>query len=750
MRRVIVVVYGLLLGCIPLTVSAKPLAQLETDQAKVVVHQNRVEIYAQGRRIIALKDLVFNYHPLTEWQVTATEGREIRITGVLPADVDYYRTAEDVAPRLLTVAITPAYGGLRFHAEPAWGQQVDLVFDYLDDHFFGLSAPLQPNNQLSPDLTGSVVDVDIKSEGATLYENYASAFSAFYMSSHGYGSFFDTFASGRYQFAINGENRIHHDTGTLDWYILPGADGRAIHKKYFDLIGAPKALPLWALGPIGWRDENKGGAEEILADVQRLTDMAMPFTAWFVDRPYSDGAHAWSAMNFSESFKQPETWISRLDRDYHLKFMTWVSPATFGDQVFSRHLAGKFSYLDLSDTDTVKAYQARLAEQQYSKGVVGHKIDRADEALPLHEPWADETPVAERRNRYSYLMAKVHHNALEALFPGANVTFARSAIHRSQPYLSAIWGGDPRTTFSGLRANFANAARSAFMGFPVWGTDVGGYQGEGFIPENLYSRWLQAGSMTGLFEIKLDGAGGSGRDRMPWQYDDAFQQRFRAILEDRMALLPYLHSLANNAANNGVLMKPLAYVHLQDKNTWSVWDTFYLGDAILTAPVFDTADTRTVYLPEGRWREFDQPGKTHIGGHTITVPVTLDSLPRFIRENSIFVTGDSAVGNVQRWHSASNAVTLHFNPAEKAGEQVFDYLDSAEGQYKPIRQSLARGVFTAWIPALSTPAKAMVYRDKAPRRVSVNGKLVTVVFDPVVNALTVPLPDNTEVLLEIR
>lgn len=734
---------------VSLNALAKPLAQLKSQGAELRVTEQFIEIRDQQRALIKLTGFNFNYFPLRHWRVEEATSNHIQLTGSLPADVEYYHTAFDTEPREISVTISAVEGGFRFYANPSWGNQVGLELDYLGDHFFGLSAPLQPDNRLSPDLTGASVDVDVTADGATFFENYASAFSAFYMSSQGYGAFFDSFASGRYQFAINGKNYIHHNTGTLDWYVFIGADGTAIHKHYFKLIGHPKPVPAWAMGPVGWRDQNNGGAKEIIDDVARLTEMKIPFTSWFVDRPYSDGAHAWSKMNFSKGFSDPKNWIATLNEKFHLEFMTWVSPATFGDEVFNRHLQGKFSYIDLSDEMSVTAYQQRLRTLQHEIGVKGHKIDRADEALPLHESWADGTPTQQRHNKYAYLMAKAHHEVLEQTWPADNVTFARAAIHRSQPYLSAIWGGDPRTTFDGMRANFANAMRSAFMGFPVWGTDVGGYQGEGFIPEDLYTRWLQAGSLSGLFEIKLDGAGGDGKDRMPWQYNEDFQARFRKICEDRMQFLPYLYSLANTSETTGVLMKPLAYVHLHDKNTWDVWDQFYLGDAILAAPVFDQNKIRKLYLPEGTWRNFDKPAETFKGGKTIELPVTLDSLPRFIKQNSIFITGDFPLGNREVWKPDGGELKVHVNPGLSGDEVEFIYKDLVDKFQKRIRAARNGNNLEIAVPSLATTTELTVYLNNAPKQITVAGKLVKADYDAVQATLKIKLPELTSAIVRI-
>jgi alpha-glucosidase (family GH31 glycosyl hydrolase) len=726
-------------------------AGFKSGNAELLADKNGIVVRKNGKAIIKLNKIAFNYENFSSWEVSQIHGDEIVLRGKLPSSVEYYRAPEDTTPRDVEIAITREPGGFRIYANHKWGRQITLEFEYLGDHFFGLSSPLQPDNRLSPDLTGSVINVDVNSEGAALRENYATVYSAFYMSSFGYGAFFDTFARGRYEFAVNGANRIHHDTGIMDWYIFIGDNGAEIHNSYYKVIGPPKQVPAWGLGPVGWRDQNNGGAEEILQDVARLSEMQIPFTSWFVDRPYSDGAHAWSKMNFAPAFANPGKWITKLRNDYGLEFMTWSATATFGDERFPEHLKGAYSYVDLSHPESWQSFQNELHKQQYRFDVKGHKIDRGDEAFPVYENWHDGTAVAERRNKYAFFMLKVHHDILRKTWGDDQITFARSAIHRSQPYLSAVWGGDPRTTWEGMQGNFANAIRTSYMGFPVWGTDVGGYQGDGYIPEDLYTRWLQAGSMTGLFEIKFDGAGGSGRDRMPWQYDETFQKRFRDICAERMRLLPYFYSLVSNSANTGAVMQPMAYRHLTDNKTYVIWDQFYVGEAILVAPVFDAGTRRDVYLPEGEWFDFDNPASKFKGGKTISVEASLDKLPRFIKENSIYVSGNIYHGNDKLWNSTEPLLTIHAFPARRSESQQFTYVDLKDNsKFKSMEMSSEKGLVTLSSPAIATEVNLVIRLDKAPKDVMLNGALTGIDYDDKSQLLSVPASKGQEINLSIR
>lgn len=725
-------------------------ATLTAGDARLDTDGGRITITKAGREIVRLTSIEFNYSA-GNWETIRSDEASVVLRGHFAAGVDYDRGATDTRGRSVDLVITREANGFRLHADPDWGRQVTLELDYLGDHFFGLSEPLQPDNRLSPDITGTSIAVEVAGEADTIRENFASAYSAFYMSSFGYGAFFDSFARGRYEFAINGQNRIHHDTGTLDWYVFPGVDGREIHRAYFALIGAPKPVPAWALGPVGWRDQNDGGAAEILDDIAHMAALEIPFTAWFVDRPYSDGANAWSKMNFAPAFADPDAWIGKIRRDYGLEFMTWVSPATFGDTRFPRHLAGRYTYLDLSDPETVAAYEQTLQLEQYSHGVRGHKIDRADESFPVDEPWQDQTvPPAERRNRYVYLLQKTQDEALRAAWGADQFTFARAAIHRVQPYLSALWGGDPRSTWEGLRGNFANAARAAFLGFPVWGTDSGGYLGEGRIPEELYIRWLEAASMAGLFEIKLDGAGGSGEDRLPWHYDEALQARFRAICAERMRMIPYLYSLARTSAVNGTLMQPLAYRHLDDPKTWGIWDEFYVGDAILVAPVMHPGNSRTVYLPKGEWRDFDQPAMRYTGGKTYEIAAPIDKLPRFVRQNSLFVGGNVYQGNDRRWSNADPMLVIDAYPGRGASTAEFTYVDlNDDNAVKVIGLVHSGRSVTVSAPAMIVDTEVRIVLDMAPASVTLGGKEVESNYDEVAKMLSLLVPSGQPIELGI-
>ena len=63
--------------------------------------------------------------------------------------------------------------------------------------------------------------------------------------------------------------------------------------------------------------------------------------------------------------------------------------------------------MDLTNPETLEEFERRLEENQYSVGVKGHKMDRADENFPVTARWKERISESETRNKYVYLYSRV-------------------------------------------------------------------------------------------------------------------------------------------------------------------------------------------------------------------------------------------------------------------------------------------------------------------------------------------------------
>jgi len=468
-----------------------------------------------------------------------------------------------------------------------------------------------------------------------------------------------------------------------------------------------------------------------------------------VDRPYSNGKHGWSKMDFSDIFSDPQVWIEKLNDQYGLQFLTWIAPCTFSDENFPGLLPGYYSYMDLTDPAAKKEWFTRLNQNQYAYGVKGHKMDRADEHFPVSELWKDRTGEAARRNKYVYLYAQVADSMLQAAWGKDQFNYARAAYQGAQPYLSALWGGDSRASWDGMASNMANAVRSSFMGFPDWGTDVGGYLGEsGKIPEELFIRWMQWGAFNGLYEIKYDGPGGAGEDRAPWHGSEQLQEAFRKACEMRMEWLPYIFSNLNTSDKNGPLMKPIAMVYPDDVKAYDQWSEYLFGDGLLVAPVFSDVEQRSIYFPEGTWVD-TKYHKTFDGPATVEYEVGLSEIPVFVRGNSILVKGNVLQGNRKIWSKEKSFVDVYYYPDRYNIENsTFDFIDpEADNQTATIRALAEEAGFFLNIPQISYPGMVKIRLEGSPKSVSLNGKKAKYTTED--GFMTVKRPDAGECVIEV-
>jgi alpha-glucosidase (family GH31 glycosyl hydrolase) len=676
MKNQLMIIFFSLLFCLTGMEALASQPVWEKGQYKIFLQNNILEFVHDQSSIAVIQALEFNFIRPDSILVTRVSPDTLYLKLLFTESDGFHHDF----PSQLLMKIAQFNNTFHLSASHKTFHHITIRLKDQNEHYFGLIEKSYPHNTKNPDLRGNVVDVEVYGNGDQDYaENYASAYSAFFMSSAGYGSFFDTFAKGRYQFAINGTTEIYHQTGALDWYLFCGSTGDAIHKEYYAITGKPKYVPMWACGPIFWRDQNNGGKDEILDDIKKFTDLKIPLTACWVDRPYSNGALEWSKMDFNKKFSEPEKWISTINTKYGMEFMTWAGPLTMADTNFPGRLMSDRGYIDLTNPLAIKEFGDRLQKNQYAVGVRGHKMDRADENFPVTALWYTPTAESESRNKYIYLFSKVIDEFLSKAWGKNQFNFARSAFHRSQPFLSAVWGGDSRSNWQGFAGSEANAMRCGFLGFPVWGGDTGGYLGDGRIEEELYIRWLQWGAWNGMFETKIDGSGGSGEDRPPWKYSTQLQSVYREACTLRMNLLPYIYSCVNTSYTHGVVMKPIAYMYPADEKTYDLWDEYFFGNAFLVAPVFTKSNSRTIYLPKGTWYDFNNPAVEYTGPVMFTQHVPLTTTPVFIKGNSIYVTGNVYQGNSRIWEntgSEDNTVVIHAFPGQVQEQVQFDYIDS--------------------------------------------------------------------------
>lgn len=443
----------------------------------------------------------------------------------------------------------------------------------------------------------------------------------FFMSNRGYGMFMHTSAPVTCDFGATyiGLNKMFMGDENLDLFVFFG-EPKDILDEYTDLVGKPGMPPLWSFGTwmsrITYFSEKEG--YDVAANIRKNKypcDVIHFDTGWFdVD---------WQCdYKFSENrFQNPQQMLKDLkSQGFHvclwqLPYFTPKNryfPELIKKDMYVKNGNGELPYedvvLDFSNPETVKWYQDKLAGL-LNIGVSAIKVDFG-EAAPLNGIYASGKSGWYEHNLYpvrydmavSEITKKLHNE---------NIMWARAAWAGSQRY-PLHWGGDAATTNTGMLGTLRAGLSFGLSGFSFWSHDMGGFVKS--TPEDLYCRWLPFGFLTS--HTRAHGA----PPTEPWLYDSKrVQDVFRKSAEMKYRLMPYVYAQAKECTEKGLPMLRALFVEFpDDPGAWRVDDEYLFGSQILVAPLLESGITgRTVYLPEGKWIDYQTENVYEGGWHRI-------------------------------------------------------------------------------------------------------------------------------------
>ena len=122
-------------------------------------------------------------------------------------------------------------------------------------------------------------------------------------------------------------------------------------------------------------------------------------------------------------------------------------------------------------------------------------------------------------------------------------------------------------------------------------------------------------------------------DKEPWSYGPHYLAVNKRAIELRYELLPYIYNTMQEAAETGLpALRPLFLDFPDDEHTANIDDEFLFGPDLLVAPVLWEGVSQRflfIFLP-GDWFDY-WTGQHYSGNSTIAIPVTIDSIPIFVR-----------------------------------------------------------------------------------------------------------------------
>ena len=179
-------------------------------------------------------------------------------------------------------------------------------------------------------------------------------------------------------------------------------------------------------------------------------------------------------------------------------------------------------------------------------------------------------------------------------------------------------------------------------------------------------------------------------------------------------------------------MKPLTYMYPDDEKTYKIWDEYIYGDAFLVVPVFTEDNKREIYLPEGEWYEFDNLKNKYEGPSIITKDVSIENIPVFIKENSIYVTGNIFQGSSKNWKNdlkGNEEITIHLFPGEPDDKTSFSYVDYFDDNKEKEMSMISLDQVQFTSESLMTKSMIEIKCIAKPRKILLNNNPVDFKFD---------------------
>ena len=439
----------------------------------------------------------------------------------------------------------------------------------------------------------------------------------FYFSNRGYGIFMHTSAPVTCDFGASyiGAQRLFMADEQMDFFVFFG-EPKDILNEYTNITGKSPMLPLWSFGT--WMSRITYFSQEEGLDIaKKLRQHKIPSdvihfdTGWFGVDWQCDYEFA------KERFKDPVKMLKQLAKDgFHtcLWQLPYFTPKNrFFPEIIEKGLHVKNAMggmpvedaiLDFSNPETVSWYQQKITNL-LKQGVSTIKCDFG-EAAPYNGFYHSGKGGLYEHNLYPLRYNKALWEAVNRQYFGEGIIWARSAWAGSQRY-ALHWGGDAATNNTGMLGDLRGGLSFGLSGFSFWSHDMGGFVTAS--PEDIYRRWLPFGFLSS--HTRAHGA----PPTEPWLISESFTKAFRECAEMKYKLMPYVYAQAKDCTERGLpMVRALLIEFPEDPGAWLVEDEYMFGSQMLVAPLMESGNGRTVYLPKGKWIDY-QTGKVYEGGY---------------------------------------------------------------------------------------------------------------------------------------
>jgi alpha-glucosidase (family GH31 glycosyl hydrolase) len=617
----------------------------------------------------------------------------------------------------------------------------------------------------------------------------------FFLSSRGYGFWLLNSHTSRWKIdPSRGVLEIEAEGPGADYILIYGPTFKRILQTYTVLTGRPPFLPRWAFG-LWVTSYPQGDQKSVIRHVQEHRKRSIPLEAVILDYHWEEAFHNFRWRR--SLVPDPDGLIASL-RSLGVRLGLIQTPfVNCRNRPLQKFVLNRLAHnlppgLEKDDERALPEYaEARergyLAHEKagwwfgeggmldfanpqaadwwnskmrplYEQGVAFFKNDDG-EYLPEDSYSANGMRGDEYHNIYGFYYGRALSEGMASL-GRRPLIYARSTWAGSQRY-PALFLGDQKPTFEGLRSTLRAGLNMSLMGFAYWTPDVFGLDGKTTLETHMrYAQWALMAPVARYFwrPPEIDDT------RFPWSHGAKAEENFRRYTNLRYRLLPYYTTLAWEAWQSGLpLMRPLVLEFQGEERLAEVYDQVMLGDKLMLCPVVEAEATRRpIRLPAGegdhqgggqhvpQWHDFWST-QSWEGEEEIDYPAPLERLPILVRGGTILPMGP-AMQFIPDDH-CFDPLIFHVWPPYPA--QGFLYEDDgrsldyqreaysliyvmAEGDASLLRVHLAAAEGRFEGQPQTRTVEIILHRSTAPAAVRVNGSpMQDWRYDPVAQELTI-------------
>ena len=509
--------------------------------------------------------------------------------------------------------------------------------------------------------------LNLKGSDLEMAHRNSQASVPFAVSSLGYGILWNNPGIGRAVFGSNIMSFENYATKAMDYWFVAGDTPAEIVKAYGKAAGTAPMMPEYGLG--FWQCKLRYQTQEELLEVAReYKRRNLPIDVIVVDYFHWPKQGEWK---FDPVYwPDPEAMIREL-KEMGIELMVSIWPTVDRDSENYEEMLekgylirtergfrtgldfmGATIHYDATNPEARKYLWNKAKKNYYDKGI---KVFWLDEAEPEYTAYDFDNyryyrgTDLEIGNIYPVEYAKTFYEGMEEEGQENIVNLLRCAWAGSQKYGALVWSGDIASSFSSMRNQLAAGLNMGMAGIPWWTTDIGGFHGGD--PDDpafreLFVRWFQWGTFCPVMRLHGDReprqpqfgtTGGaaccSGAANEVWSYGEEVYKICVKYMRMREEMREYTRELMRETHETGApVMRTLFYEFPEDKTCWEVEDEYMYGGRYLVAPVLEAGvKSRRVYLPAGCSWQLQETGEVYAGGKWADIPVTLETMPVFIR-----------------------------------------------------------------------------------------------------------------------